>query len=423
MVNSFTPTTAVTRPTQAQADAKEQIHVQLHQQIVDALAELRAALQTTISEANADLLSKAGTTAATTTSAGLMAAADKSKLNGVATGATANASDTQLRDRSTHTGSQPIDTVADLQSTLDGKLATTDIEPVTGLSMRVQNLNVVAGAGQATATWEAPASTVGIQGYEVRYRTIVGSTLGAWVSFAFVAPSVLSCTVTGLTNSQGYQIDVIPVYALTATPTTPALYADLFSGTSTWSAASPRTASDGSTARPWVVYTTSATAWSSALYDGGVRGAAGNQPVAHLLDIGAPSAAKRLRWVWKALLADTTKRRTGCLFRAVSSDAANFFQVHCDGGVWVVRKVVAGAATILATSSITGAAGDAVEVVPGTATDAASVKVNGTVIWSGVDADLASNQYAGFRLQAQASGQTYSQDQTTAVDSFQVFTA
>jgi hypothetical protein len=48
--------------------------------------------------------------------------ADRDKLAGIAVGATANASDAQLRDRTTHTGTQPIATVAGLQTALDSKV-------------------------------------------------------------------------------------------------------------------------------------------------------------------------------------------------------------------------------------------------------------------------------------------------------------
>ncbi|MGG6281782.1 hypothetical protein ACQ4M3_09450 [Leptolyngbya sp. AN03gr2] len=47
--------------------------------------------------------------------------AERTKLTGIATGATANNTDAQLRDRSTHTGSQAISTVAGLQTALDVK--------------------------------------------------------------------------------------------------------------------------------------------------------------------------------------------------------------------------------------------------------------------------------------------------------------
>ena len=61
---------------------------------------------------------------ATTTANGFMASADKVKLDGIASGSTANATDVQLRDRSTHTGTQSISTVDGLQLTLDGKANT-----------------------------------------------------------------------------------------------------------------------------------------------------------------------------------------------------------------------------------------------------------------------------------------------------------
>ncbi|MEY2864687.1 MAG: hypothetical protein RLY58_2394, partial [Pseudomonadota bacterium] len=46
----------------------------------------------------------------------------ESKLAGIASEATANSTDAQLRDRSTHTGKQAINTVDGLQTTLDNKL-------------------------------------------------------------------------------------------------------------------------------------------------------------------------------------------------------------------------------------------------------------------------------------------------------------
>lgn len=54
------------------------------------------------------------------------ASAMKTKLDGIATGATANATDAQLRDRATHTGSQAISTVTGLQTALDNKINTSE---------------------------------------------------------------------------------------------------------------------------------------------------------------------------------------------------------------------------------------------------------------------------------------------------------
>jgi hypothetical protein len=50
--------------------------------------------------------------------------AEKTKLSGIATGATANATNAELRDRTTHTGEQEISTVTGLQTALDGKQPT-----------------------------------------------------------------------------------------------------------------------------------------------------------------------------------------------------------------------------------------------------------------------------------------------------------
>jgi hypothetical protein len=58
--------------------------------------------------------------------------AEKSKLAGVAAGATANSTDAQLRDRATHTGEQAIASVTGLQSALDAK-APTATPTITGL--------------------------------------------------------------------------------------------------------------------------------------------------------------------------------------------------------------------------------------------------------------------------------------------------
>lgn len=54
---------------------------------------------------------------ATTLVPGSMSAADKAKLDGVATGATANSSDAALRARSSHTGTQTASTISDFAAT------------------------------------------------------------------------------------------------------------------------------------------------------------------------------------------------------------------------------------------------------------------------------------------------------------------
>lgn len=60
---------------------------------------------------------------ATTTVSGFMSGADKTKLNGIATGATANATDAALRDRASHTGTQPSTSISDFAEAVDDRVA------------------------------------------------------------------------------------------------------------------------------------------------------------------------------------------------------------------------------------------------------------------------------------------------------------
>lgn len=60
---------------------------------------------------------------ATDASDGVMSATDKIKLDGIASGATANATDAQLRDRSTHTGTQAASTISDFSEAVDDRVS------------------------------------------------------------------------------------------------------------------------------------------------------------------------------------------------------------------------------------------------------------------------------------------------------------
>lgn len=88
--------------------------------------------------------------AATTSANGFMSSADKTKLNGVATGATVNDTDANLLNRANHTGTQPFNTISGtataaqiptlaisktsgLQSALDGKANIGDLPPASAL--------------------------------------------------------------------------------------------------------------------------------------------------------------------------------------------------------------------------------------------------------------------------------------------------
>ncbi|MGL4575200.1 MAG: hypothetical protein ACRCV9_10470 [Burkholderiaceae bacterium] len=69
-----------------------------------------------------------------TSNAGAMTAADKVKLNGIASGATANSSDAVLLARSNHTGQQPASTISDFSAAADARV-------VAGVGVTVQGFS------------------------------------------------------------------------------------------------------------------------------------------------------------------------------------------------------------------------------------------------------------------------------------------
>jgi len=95
--------------------------------------------------------------AATTSAAGSMSAADKTKLDGVATGATANATDAQLRDRSTHTGTQAVGTITGL-ATIATSGSASDLSAGTVPSARLAS-KAVGGQGAGSTVTEPTTAT------------------------------------------------------------------------------------------------------------------------------------------------------------------------------------------------------------------------------------------------------------------------
>lgn len=71
-------------------------------------------------------------------------ATERTKLAGIATGATANATDAQLRDRATHTGQQAAATISDFQATVDARIGA--VLDMAGAPATLDTLNELAAA-------------------------------------------------------------------------------------------------------------------------------------------------------------------------------------------------------------------------------------------------------------------------------------
>ena len=107
---------------QSKADA--QATTQAIAQKADAQATTQAIAQKADAQATAQALEGKVTAEA---GKSLMTDTERQKLAGVADQATKNASDSELRDRSKHTGTQAIDTVTDLQTALDAKASSLSV--------------------------------------------------------------------------------------------------------------------------------------------------------------------------------------------------------------------------------------------------------------------------------------------------------
>lgn len=117
----------------------------------------------------------------------LTAAQVRTMLN-VADGATANATDAQLRDRSTHTGSQEISTVTGLQTALDGKSAVGHSHGTADINNDAIDNTKLANMGQSTIKGRAAGAGTGDPSdlTDAQVRTILGV---AKISVGTVAPS------------------------------------------------------------------------------------------------------------------------------------------------------------------------------------------------------------------------------------------
>ena len=130
---------------------------------------------------------------ATTSVAGFMSTSDKTKLDGVATGATANSPDATLLARANHTGTQAQSTVTNLTTDLASKQATlvntVNIKSVNGTSLLGSGDLTISTGGSTTFTGltDTPASYTGNALKATRVN--VGETALEFVSLGSAAYS------------------------------------------------------------------------------------------------------------------------------------------------------------------------------------------------------------------------------------------
>ena len=131
--------------------------------------------------------------------------ADKTKLSGIATGATANATDAQLRDRSTHTGVQPAGSItqdADNRFVTDAQIATfptADQKAAfpAGASAEIPLVLTTDARFDSTSTWygirESDPDPLPVSGAWIRRvsKQLVFSDEGA-VQFVGLSPGTIS---------------------------------------------------------------------------------------------------------------------------------------------------------------------------------------------------------------------------------------
>jgi hypothetical protein len=126
-------------------------------------------LSVTPSASTVAVISNTGTDtaipAATTSNAGVLTAADKTKLDGIATGATENSSDATLLARANHTGTQVASTISDFSEAVDDRVSSllvagTNVTLTYNDGVNTLTIDSAGGSGSTNLSTTVAASTV-----------------------------------------------------------------------------------------------------------------------------------------------------------------------------------------------------------------------------------------------------------------------
>ena len=133
-----------------------------------------------------DIASDTGTDAtipaATTSLTGLQSSADKTKLDGIATGATANAADSALRDRATHTGTQAWSTITSTPTTLSG-YGISDAQPLDADLTSIAALTTTTYGRSQLALADAAADTAQLNVFSSSLKGLAPASGGGTSNF------------------------------------------------------------------------------------------------------------------------------------------------------------------------------------------------------------------------------------------------
>ncbi len=196
--------------------------------------------------------------------------ADRSKLDSIETGATQNSTDADLRDRATHTGTQPAATISGLPQAVGGILQAGSNVTITPSGSQLVISSAGGGGGGGSTTWGGITGTLGDQ-------ADLAAALNAKANTSALAPVATAGTYASLTGkpilgtaaasnvgdfataAQGVKADsaVQPAglapYAKTADlPAVPTKTSELTNDSGFVSASTPVIASEPLTAGDWV---------------------------------------------------------------------------------------------------------------------------------------------------------------------------
>lgn len=189
---------------------------------------LSTTTSTTTLTVNSDTGTDAVLPAATGSVAGVLTAADKTKLDGIATGATQNSSDAFLRARGNHTGTQTASTISDFteatqdvvgSSVVAGANVTVTYDDGTGLTTVAATgggmANPMTTAGDMIVGGAAGVPTMLPAGSNTQVMTIVGG-VPTWSTPAAGGGSLVNFTEnlsTSSPNAVTYAARLLPVSA------------------------------------------------------------------------------------------------------------------------------------------------------------------------------------------------------------------